>query len=145
MRARFLRSDIFCFISISKIVSFKNPFATLARLLGCLNFILDAEDLFLWYKQKKWFLWALASAQLAENHGDEWGLTWYLWRGMYTSIPVWTTYKIQFQQQKYHGTSLDWEDHPNQHESSHKLCDGKGYCMVSKELSNAPYKMVSLP
>ena len=49
----------------------------LQQLLACLNFTLDSEDLFYWYKQKKWFLWTMAAAQAAENHGDEWGLTWH--------------------------------------------------------------------
>ena len=62
----------------------------LQRSLACLRFTLDSEDLFSWYKQKKWFLWAMAAAQVAENHGDEWGLTWYLQWGIYTSIPTWT-------------------------------------------------------
>ena len=34
------------------------------------------------YKQWKWFLWTLPQA--ADKHGDEWGLTWYLWFGIYT-------------------------------------------------------------
>ena len=54
----------------------------------------------------------MVAAQAAENHGDEWGLTWYLWWGIYTSILTWThsqnspaasealTLKISF-----HGTS----------------------------------------
>ena len=62
----------------------------LQRLLACLNFTLEAEDLSFWYKRKKWFLWTMAAAQAAENHGDEWGLTWYLQWGIYTSIPTWT-------------------------------------------------------
>ena len=62
----------------------------LQQLLACLNFTLDSEDLFCWYKRKKWFLWTMAAAQAAENHGDEWGLTWYLQWGIYTSIPPWT-------------------------------------------------------
>ena len=43
-----------------------------------MNFALDLEDIFCWYKRKKWFLWTMEAAQAAENHGDEWGLTWYL-------------------------------------------------------------------
>ena len=31
----------------------------------------------------------MAAAKAAENHGDEWGLTWYLQWGMYTSISAW--------------------------------------------------------
>ena len=45
--------------------------AGLAALLACLNFALDSEDLFCCYKRKKWFLWTMAAAQAAENHGDE--------------------------------------------------------------------------
>ena len=62
----------------------------LQQLLACLNFTLKSEDLSSWYKWKKLFLWTMAAAQEAENHGDEWGLTWaFLW-GIYTSIPTWT-------------------------------------------------------
>ena len=50
----------------------------LQRLLVCLNFTLDSEDLFCWTKGKKWFLWTMAAAQTAENHGDGWGLTCYV-------------------------------------------------------------------
>ena len=32
----------------------------------------------------------MAAAQEAENHGDEWGLTWYFLWGIYTSIPTQT-------------------------------------------------------
>ena len=42
-------------------------------LLACLNFTLALEDLFCCYKCEKWFLWTMAAAQAAENHGDEWG------------------------------------------------------------------------
>ena len=40
------------------------------QLLVFLNFTSDSEDLFCWYKQKKWFLWTMAAAQVAENQGD---------------------------------------------------------------------------
>ena len=60
----------------------------LKQLLTCLDFILDSEDLFCWYKQKKWFLWTITAPQAAENHGDEWGLSWYLRWGIYSSIPT---------------------------------------------------------
>ena len=33
----------------------------------------------------KWFLWTMAAAQAAENHEDEWGLTWYFLWGIYTA------------------------------------------------------------
>ena len=59
----------------------------LLQLLACLNFTLDSEDFFCWCKQQKWFLWTMATGQAAENHGDEWGMTWYLRWGIYTSTP----------------------------------------------------------
>ena len=63
----------------------------------------------------------MAAAQVAENHGDEWGLTWYLQWGIYTSIPAWThsqnslaaieplSFKILS-----HGASLKWLQRPYQ-------------------------------
>ena len=42
----------------------------LQRLLARLNFSLESEDFFLWCKRKKGFLWTMAAAQAAENHGD---------------------------------------------------------------------------
>ena len=70
--------------------------ALLQQLLACLNFTLEAEDLYFLYKwKKKRFLWTMAAAQSAENHGDEWGLIWYFLWGIYTLIPSWThIYKI---------------------------------------------------
>ena len=47
-------------------------------LLTLLNFTLDSEDLFYWFKQKTWFLWTMAVVLAVENCGDERGLTWYL-------------------------------------------------------------------
>ena len=32
----------------------------------------------------------MAAPQAAENHGGEWGLTWYFRWGIYASIPTWT-------------------------------------------------------
>ena len=58
----------------------------------------------------------MAAAHAAENHGDEWGLTWYLWWGIYTSIPKWT-HKIQTAAVEAlslkissNGTSLKWSE-----------------------------------
>ena len=58
-------------------------------LLACLNFTLGWESCFCCYKWRKWFLWAMAAAQTAENYVGEWGLTWYLQWVMYTSIQNW--------------------------------------------------------
>ena len=62
----------------------------LQQLLAYLNFTLDSEHLFCCYKRKNWFLWTAVEAQAAEKHGDEYGLTWYLRSGRYTSFPAWT-------------------------------------------------------
>ena len=59
----------------------------LQGLLNCLNSTLGSEDLFCCYTQKKWLIWAITTAQGTKNHGDEWGLTWYLQCRIYTSIP----------------------------------------------------------
>ena len=89
-------------------------------LLAWLNFILDSEDLFCWYKQKKWFLWSMAAAQAAENHGDEWSLTWNLQWGIYTSIPSWTHSQNSLAAEALslkissHGTSIKWSQRPSQ-------------------------------
>ena len=83
-RAKFLGSHrLFCFISLCKFGSFKNSFATITSFL-------DSEDSLRWYKRKKWFLWTMTAAQAAQKYVDEWGLTWYLLWGIYTSIPTWT-------------------------------------------------------
>ena len=48
---RFLGSDrLFCFIGIIRFGSFKIVWQ---RLLGCVNFTLDVDDVFCWYKRKK--------------------------------------------------------------------------------------------
>ena len=39
----------------------------LQRLLASLNFTLDSKNLLCWYNQKKWFLWTMAAAQVAET------------------------------------------------------------------------------
>ena len=61
----------------------------LQQLLAFLNFTLHSEDLLSWYKWKNRFLWIMvAAAEAAENHHDEWELTWYLRWGISTSIPT---------------------------------------------------------
>ena len=71
------------------------------------------------YKRKKWFLWTMAAAQIAENHGDVWGLTWYLPWELYTSIASWahsqkslTTVKEPSLRISSHGSSLKWSLRP---------------------------------
>ena len=54
--------------------------------LASLNPALDSKYLFCWFNSKKWFLRAMAGAQAAENHGDEWAFAWCLPWGTYTPI-----------------------------------------------------------
>ena len=50
-RATFVGSDrFFCFVSICKFISFKNPFANITNLL---NFPLNSDNLFCWYANEK--------------------------------------------------------------------------------------------
>ena len=71
-------------------------------------------------KKKKRFLWSMAAAQAAENHGDECGSTCYLWWVVYTSIPTWTHSQnsqnsaVEAWSLKIlsHGTSLKWSRRP---------------------------------
>ena len=46
--------------------------------------------LILLVKTKKCLLWTKTAAQSAENHGHEWGMSWYSRWGIYTSVPTWT-------------------------------------------------------
>ena len=80
-------NGLFCCIGICKFGSFKNPFAMITSLSEI--YFRSRRFILLW-KMTKWFLWAMAAAQAAENQGDEWGLTWYFLWGTYTSIPTWT-------------------------------------------------------
>ena len=73
--AKFLESDgLFCFSIICKFGSFSNPFATITSLSE------------LYFRFRRFILWTIAASQAAENHGDEWGLTWYLRWGIYIYI-----------------------------------------------------------
>ena len=82
-RSKFLGSDVFfCYISICKFGNFKNLFATITSLPE-LNF--RFRKFILFAQMKKLFLWTMATRQVAENYGDKWGLTWYLWWGIYTA------------------------------------------------------------
>ena len=82
---------LFCFISICKFFSFKNPFARITSLSElCFRFrrfILLAQT----SKQKKNFYELWQEQKIAENHGDQWGFTRYLQWGICKSIPTWTS------------------------------------------------------
>ena len=90
-------------------------------LLACLNFTLDSDGLSFWCKWEKWFLWTMAASQAAENYGDVWRLTWYLWWEVYTSIPTWahsqnspTAAEAMNLKISSHGTSLKWSQRLSQ-------------------------------
>ena len=80
----------------------------LQRLLACMSITLDSEDLLCWQKQKMWFLWTMATAQPAKNHGDELGLTWYLGWGIYHSQNSLAAAEALSLKIYSHGTSLKW-------------------------------------
>ena len=100
---------------------------------------LDSEVWYFWYKLKKWFLWTMVAAQAAKNHGDEWDLTWYFQRGIYTSIPTWTHSQNSLEVAETEFKDIlprKWSrnDHkhcPNQHENSHKQCNERGHPVVN--------------
>ena len=63
----------------------------------------------------------MVAAQAAENHGDAWGLTWYLRWGIYTSVPNWTHSQNSLAAAEAlslkistHGISLKWSWRPSQ-------------------------------
>ena len=137
--AKFLGSGrFFCLISICKLGSFKSPSATITSLFE-LYFRYRRFILLVQTKKVNYELWTMAKAQAAENHGDEWGLTWYLRWEIYTSRPTWThsqnslaTAKapsLRYLPMEY--LSNDHEDHTYQHESNHELCDETGHPVLS--------------
>ena len=72
----------------------------------------------------------MVAAEAAEDHGDEWSLTWYLRWGIYTSNPTWTHSQTllvaadagwSYPLMKH--LSDDQKDCPNQHENINKLHD----------------------
>ena len=79
----------------------------------------------------------MAATQGAENHGDEWGLTWYFLWGIYTSIPTWTQNSLKTAEApslniSSHGNlSNDHKERPSQHKNSQKLCNKMGYPFVN--------------
>ena len=56
--------DSFVFLAYASMADSRT---LLQKLLACLNFTLESEDLSFWYKQKKWFLSTMATAQAAKN------------------------------------------------------------------------------
>ena len=60
--------DFFVFLEYASLAALRT---FLQQLLSCQNFTLDSEDLLCCCKYKKWFLWTMAAAQAAENHGEK--------------------------------------------------------------------------
>ena len=75
-------------------------------LLGYLNFTLDSKKIFCGCKRKTLFLWVTAAAQAAENHGDEWGLTWYLQSRIWTHLQCTSSRRSTNLKISSHGKSL---------------------------------------
>ena len=82
----------------------------------------------------------MTAAHAAENHGDEWGLTWCLRWGIYTSIQTWihsqnslaAAEALEFKNiLPWHTSQMINEDHPNQHKNIQKLCDERGHPVLN--------------
>ena len=63
----------------------------------------------------------MTAAQVAKNYGDEWGLSWFLRWGSFTSVPAWThsqsllaAAEAQNLKTSPHETSLKWSRRPSQ-------------------------------
>ena len=61
----------------------------------------------------------MAAAQAAENHGDEWDVTWYFLWGIYTSIPAWTQNSLKAAEAaslniSFHGPFVKWSQRKSQ-------------------------------
>ena len=115
-----LEKSVLFHVSSLSYASFAASRTLLQRLLASLNFPLDSEDYSVGINEK-WFLRTMAAAQAAENHGDEWGLTWYLRWAIYTSIPTWNHSQNSLAAAEAlslkissHGTSLKWSRRPSQ-------------------------------
>ena len=119
---------LFCFISILKIVSLKNPFATITRIselsFRFRRFILLVQtkkckfyELWQQYKQPKKWRWVRLDLRL------KWGI--------YTSIPTWNHTQNSLSAAEAPSLKIsslehlsnDHEDCFNQHENSHNLYD----------------------
>ena len=109
--------DSFVLLAYASLVSSRT---LLQRLLACLNFILEAEYLSFWYKQKSDFYELWQQHKQLKTMVDEWGLTWHFLWEIYPSVPTWIhsqnslaaagapTLKISS-----HGTSLKWSRNPS--------------------------------
>ena len=123
-RTKFLGSDgIFCFISVCKFGSFKNPFATIT-ILSEIYFRFRRFTLL-----EQIILWAIAATQAAENHGNEWGLTWHSRWGIYINFNMNLLAEFSSSSRSTQFND-DHEDRPNQHENSHKLYNKTGLCVI---------------
>ena len=73
----------------------------------------------------------MAVAQEAENHGNQRGLTWYFWWGIYTSIPVYNHSQnaaVVQKAQRHHPMKHLLDNHENlsnEHENDQSLCNEK--------------------
>ena len=120
-RAKFLGSDgLFCYISICKFGSFKNPF--------------DSEDLFCWCKQKK---------VISMNYGSS-TRSWKWWRWIRldlilmisdiyinSNLTPLTKFTSSSRSTEFKALNFHHEDRLNQHKNSHKLCDETGHPIVN--------------
>ena len=81
-------NELFCFISICKFGTFKNPFAIITS-LSELYFRSRRFIILVQTKKVIYELRTMTAAQATQSHRDGWGLTWHFLWGIYTSIPTW--------------------------------------------------------
>ena len=137
MRAKFLGSNgLFCFISISKFGSFKNPFAVITSLPE------------LYFRMRRFILLLQMKKVISMNYGSS-ARSWKPQRWMRLDL-VFSMGDIYINSNPKPFTKLassrstvlkdilpmehlsnDHEDHPNQHKNSCKLCDEAGHPVVN--------------
>ena len=102
----------------------------LQQLLACLNFTLKTKKVICMNYGSCTRSWYLLDTYL----------TWHLRWGIFTSIPTWTHSRNSiapaealwvWRYPPMEHLSNDHEDHPNQHENSHKLCNEPQHPVVN--------------
>ena len=127
------------FSSVCKFGSLKNLFAMITSLSELYFRFKRFVLLVKMKKKKKRFLWAMAAAQAAENHGDEWGLTWYLQWGIYINSNLNPLTKITSSSRStkfkdillQNMSQMITKTIPLKHKNSHKLCSEMGHSILS--------------
>ena len=137
MRAKFLGSNrLFCFNSIFKFGSFKNPFATISSL----------SELYFWIRRL--ILFMQTKKMISVNYGSSTS-TWKPWRSVRPNLIISmrdihinsnlnplkkstsSRRSTKLKDTLSWNISYDHEDHPNHHDNSHKLYNETGCSIVN--------------